>query len=227
MLEGYGIATALVSLVSSQSEPASPPRVLWVPFELGRPMGAPLEPEFQASVLGELIDMFALLRPADGGSVLREFVRDAPASQPRRGWQGPDLSGAASLAAEVTALADVHTQFVRVAGRSTVGLSGLTVLQAAEFVASFEQGGTVPVPLVGVSLLVQFRFAVDDLKAFYLEAASAGDAGICAVQLQDWLWNQTRLGGLLRAYRAGSLDGADKRRELVGGKFLVPRDWVV
>lgn len=189
-------------------------------------MGAPLEPEFQASVLSELIDMFALPRPADGGCVLREFSRDAPASQPRRGWQGPDLSAAVSLAAEVAALADAHRQFVRITGRSTVGLTGLTVPQAAEFFASFEHGTKAPLPLVGVSPLVQFRFAVDDLKAFYLEAASAGDAGICAVQLQDWLWNQTRLGRLLRAYRAGSLDGADKRRELVGGKFLVPRDWV-
>ncbi|MBT5161958.1 MAG: hypothetical protein HOL89_19300, partial [Alphaproteobacteria bacterium] len=40
-LEEEGIATTIISLIRVHSEKVRPPRSLFVPFELGRPLGAP------------------------------------------------------------------------------------------------------------------------------------------------------------------------------------------
>ena len=40
-LEDEGLATTLIALVREQAADVAPPRALWVPFELGRPFGAP------------------------------------------------------------------------------------------------------------------------------------------------------------------------------------------
>ena len=37
----------------------NPPRALWVPFELGRPIGAPDEPDFQRRVVEAALALFA------------------------------------------------------------------------------------------------------------------------------------------------------------------------
>jgi hypothetical protein len=39
-----------ISLVREHTEKINPPRALWVPFELGRPVGPPDEPAFQRRV---------------------------------------------------------------------------------------------------------------------------------------------------------------------------------
>src|SRR6056297_1984658 len=62
------------------------PRFLWVPFELGRPFGAPHEPEFQRRVLH---DALALLERSDGPVVLEDFPDDAPAGADETVWACP------------------------------------------------------------------------------------------------------------------------------------------
>jgi hypothetical protein len=226
MLEAEGIATVMVSLVSSQSQPAAPPRVLWVPFELGRPMGAALEADFQREVLRELLMLFDVPRPPQAGSVLAEFARDAPAQLDEPSWCAPALSGATSVAEEISLLAPAHAQFVARIGRSTAVLSGLDVQTAAEFLSGFDAGIDTPPSVEGMSDLLRLRFAVDDLKAYYLEAASAAREQASSRQLHSWLWQQTRLGTMLKTFRRESLESDDQRRETVGGKFIVPRDWL-
>ena len=54
-IEQEGVATAGLSLVRLHSEKIRPPRALWVPFELGRPLGAPNDPAFQTRVLRALL----------------------------------------------------------------------------------------------------------------------------------------------------------------------------
>ena len=68
------------------------PRFLWVPFELGRPFGAPHEPESQRRVLR---DALALVERTDGPVVLADFPDDAPA--------GDALSGRADVSETVHA----------------------------------------------------------------------------------------------------------------------------
>jgi hypothetical protein len=66
------------------------------------------------------------------------------------------------------------------------------------------------------------RFAVDDVKAYYLEAAAAGAARPSSRQLGDWLWNETAAGAAFHALRAACLASADKRLRLIAGNFMVP-----
>jgi hypothetical protein len=46
-IERAGVATASISLIREQSEAVQPPRALWVPFALGRPLELANDPEFQ------------------------------------------------------------------------------------------------------------------------------------------------------------------------------------
>jgi hypothetical protein len=50
-LEEEGIPTVTISLIRTQTENTKPPRALWVPFELGRPLGPPSDPAFQKGVI--------------------------------------------------------------------------------------------------------------------------------------------------------------------------------
>lgn len=49
--EEEGLSTTQISLVREHTEAIRPPRALWVPFELGRPLGQPNDSEFQMRVL--------------------------------------------------------------------------------------------------------------------------------------------------------------------------------
>jgi len=50
-LEEEGIATVVIALIRPQAENTRPPRALWVPFELGRPIGPPGDAAFQKRVI--------------------------------------------------------------------------------------------------------------------------------------------------------------------------------
>lgn len=56
-LEAQGIATVSISLIREHSVALKAPRALWVPFVLGRPLGAPNEHAFQHRVLKEALDL--------------------------------------------------------------------------------------------------------------------------------------------------------------------------
>jgi hypothetical protein len=62
------------------------------------------------------------------------------------------------------------------------------------------------------------RFAVDDLKAYCLEAAATGAAKPASRQLGDWLWKETATGAAIQALQAS----ADDRLKLIAGNFMVP-----
>ena len=86
-LEDEGIATTGISLVRVNTEQMQLPRFLWVPFELGRPFGAPNEPDFQRRVLRSALE---LLERSDGPVILEDFPDDAPTAEDTgAGWTGP------------------------------------------------------------------------------------------------------------------------------------------
>ena len=74
-LEREGIPTAQVSLIREQTAAIRPPRALWVPFMLGRPLGVPDDPAFQQRVVLAALKLFE----RDSGPVLEDFPEDAPA----------------------------------------------------------------------------------------------------------------------------------------------------
>ena len=75
-LETEGIPTTQISLIREHTESIQPPRALWVPFMLGRPLGVPGDPAFQRRVLLAALKLLDV----DEGPVLEDFSEDAPSS---------------------------------------------------------------------------------------------------------------------------------------------------
>jgi hypothetical protein len=228
-LEEEGIATVAVALIRPQAENTKPPRALWVPFELGRPFGPPNDPEFQRRVLRRALDMLV----EDGGPVrLVDFPDDDPRAQPDPAWQPPfmpatvangDMGSLASrMEAEILLLQGAHRRWMDQHGHSTVGVSGLVIPDCARYVADWLRGKEPPSPREGLSAPLILRFAVDDLKAYGLEAAAIGSAKPSSRQLTDWFWNDTATGAAIQALRAVLLAHHDERLRLIVSNFIVP-----
>ena len=228
-LEEEGIATVAVVLIRPQAENTKPPRALWVPFELGRPFGPPNEPDFQKRVLLAALNMLV----EDGGPVrIVDFPDDDPRAQPDPGWQPPfmpatvangDVGSLASrMEAEVLLLQGAHRRWMEQHGHSTVGVSGLAIPDCARYVADWLRGKAPPSPRDGFSAPLILRFAVDDLKAYGLEAAAAGSAKPSSRQLTDWFWNETATGAAIHGLREILLTDKDERLRLIVSNFIVP-----
>jgi hypothetical protein len=169
----------------------------------------------------------------DGGPVrIVDFSEDDPRARPDPAWQPPFVpatvangsvaSLAARLEAEILLLQGTHRRWVAQHGRSTVGLSSLAIAEAARYVADWLRGKAPPSPRDGFSAPLILRFAVDDLKAYCLEAAGAGAAKPSSRQLGDWLWNETATGAALYALRDLLLTQEDERLRLIVANFMVP-----
>jgi hypothetical protein len=236
-LEDEGIPTASISLVREHSEAMRPPRALWVPFMLGRPLGAPNSPEFQRAVLRAVLRLFE--RPS--GPVLEDFPQDAPASvelpppddepgeacpvnfgRPRTAGAGPQAL-ADALQEEIAQLRPWHDLGARRRGGTGVGMSGLSPEQAGAFVAAFLGATPPPNPRPEQPLGQTLKFAADDLRAFYEEAAAAQPGELPPDALQRWFYLETAVGEALRAVRRTALAGTDASLRLVADRSLVPR----
>ena len=146
-LEEEGIPTTQVSLVREHTAALQPPRALWVPFMLGRPLGVPNDAAFQTRVL------LAALRllECESGPVLEDFPEDAPHVDLGEAPEGlacpvnfPRADGSGSLteefADEVLQLEAWHDVALKHRGRTTLGVTGLTTGEIVEFLASWLTG---------------------------------------------------------------------------------------
>ena len=70
-LEAEGVPTTQVSLIREHTETINPPRALWVPFELGRPLGAPEDPGLQRRVLMAALNLLEA-QSLTGGSGMKQ-----------------------------------------------------------------------------------------------------------------------------------------------------------
>jgi hypothetical protein len=127
-----------------------------------------------------------------------------------------------ALIAEVAALAAAYARSRAERGRTTVGLSGLTPAAAAEYAAAWLRGAQPASPVADLSPILCLRFAVDDLKAYALEASITAGTRPSSRQLGDWLWNESMTGTAIQALRRQLADSADERAKLIATMFLVP-----
>ena len=181
-----------MSLIRRHTEQMRPPRALWVPFELGRPFGAPDDADFQRRVL------LATLRllEAEAGPVLADFPDEAPEGGMVEGWACPiPLVGAigaaetpaARLAVEIRRLRPWHDAAVARRGRTTVGASALAMADAGGYMAGFLDGRAPDSPRPEVAPAALLKTVLEDLKAYYLEAIAAQPGGRGgSAQLADW-----------------------------------------
>jgi hypothetical protein len=219
--------------VREHTEKIRPPRALWVPFELGRPFGAPNNPEFQKDVLRALLALFE--HPS--GPVLEDYPHDAPqVDEVDAVWACalplPPLEPAATpaealkqaLLQEVGMLAPWYAESVRRRGRTTFQLSGLTPDRAPEIAAYLadKAAGLDPEPPAGLidPMPAAIRSMADDLKSYYTEAVNEqpGAPPPGGVRMWRWLYHETRLGQVLYDLRDRFDAELKARTEANGGQ---------
>lgn len=208
VFEQHGLATTSISLVREHTERVKPPRALFVPFPFGRPLGAPDDPIVQHGVMRaalgllERCDTPVLVDYAGGDGLLEDDLNLPQASAVRSTVAAAD---AQDVTLEVTRLRPFYEQWVQQhGGRTNVGLSGVPQRRfraIVRFLEAYLRDGTLDLPPEAPAGLTppQFlRWAVDDLKSFYLEARLAQRPDSSLQEINRWLWGETALGSLLR-----------------------------
>lgn len=211
-----------------------PPRALWVPFELGRPLGVPGDAAFQSRVLRQALQLLE----APSGPVLVDFPDDAPAlddaptplvcpvnfAPPSTELHATDRLRQA-LQQEIHQLQPWYDLAVSRRGRSTMGVSGLTPEALGTFIGAFLDDTAPDNPRTDMPLAAVFRFAVEDLKAYYWEAVSAqpGQHAVSSEALADWLWRDTAAGRVLFAVYEASKRSNVPGMQAVAAGLLIPR----
>ena len=229
-LEEEGIPTTQISLVREHTAALAPPRALWVPFMLGRPFGVPNDAAFQRKVL------LAALRllERESGPILEDFPDDAPnelLSPPPDGLACPvsfpnmksDGALADKLADEVSQLQAWHDVAVRYRGRTTLGVTGLSPAQIADYLKSW-LNGNAPTPFRNdISQGDALKLACDELKAYYYESKSVQPGQHSDTSMQNWFWLETAAGQVLLQIRDIARTSADPSMNPLASLSLIPR----
>jgi hypothetical protein len=228
-LESEGLATAGISLIRLHTEKIRPPRALFVPFELGRPLGVPGDAAFQTRVLRALINLLA----EQAGPVLRDYPEDAPAIDPAEmeGMVCPvgfaparqDETLASRVRLEIAALEPWYALSRERRGRTTYGLSGLDLGALTRFLTSWLDGTVPASPLAGQSVDAVLKLAVEDIKAFYLEATQAQPSAASSKARYDWFWTESAAARMLAVIRDICLAADTPALRKMGTNYLVPR----
>ncbi|MEL0105980.1 MAG: hypothetical protein ACO3MW_13800 [Rhodospirillales bacterium] len=195
-------------------------------------MGAPHEPEFQTKVLTTGLNLLL----ADGTPpLLVDFPEDAPVSVNQRdeqeAWvcpvsfppppeQGSEIQKA--LLEEIKTLAPWYDVAVQNNKRTTFGLSGLSIEDAARFIIRVSEGSTEN-PITSMTFAEAIKRSVEDIKAFYLEAIAAQPSGATSKDLYSWLWQETAAGKLFGQLQPICAADDDPQMQYLARQSLIPR----
>lgn len=211
------------------------PRFLWVPFELGRPFGAPNEPGFQRRVLCSALE---LLEREDGPVVLEDFPDDAPAAAPSEdeeaSWacpiafqppaeEHPELVTA--TLEEMERLAPWHELYALRRGGAAPGASGLAREQVTRLLGELADGAEAPEVETEDPIQEWLRLGCDDLRTWYLEAAQGQPGRGSPTELRDWFWRDTAAARLIGSAATALLTHANPILQFLAGRALVPREY--
>ena len=227
-LESEGIATTGISLVREHTEQMAPPRFLWVPFPLGRPLGVPGDAEVQLEVISAAL---ALL-DEPSGPVLRDLdlaLPDTLVAQASEPWScpvsfpaiGSELSATdlgRQLEAELVVLEPWYARALVRRGRTTVGAAPGTMPEIAATLVRFTNADPDALSVRPVEL----KGMVEALRAYYLEAAAA-QPGSNPDTLNAWFWHETHAGRLVMLVRRSGLEHAHPAIRALAAGALVPR----
>jgi hypothetical protein len=183
-----------------------------VPFELGRPLGAPNEPEFQTDVLRALLGLFERA----SGPIIEDYPHESPVTaESDQAWSCalplpplPEASTPAealkqSLLQEVGSLSPWYEESVRRMQRSTFGLSGLTaddMPTIATYLADVAAGEpSEPPSRLSDPMPTAIRYLAEDVKAYYMEAANQqpGASPPGGSRMWTWFYRETRMGQVM------------------------------
>lgn len=210
-----------------------PPRALWVPFELGRPIGVPNDPAFQKRVL---IAALKLLE-AESGPVLEDFTEDAPVQEgeitalscPVDFGQKPvELTEIDHLCSafkkEMASMRPWYDLAVQKRERTTVGVSGVELDNLCEFICAFLKGKPPENPRDDIALPYTLNLATDDVKAYYFEAITSqpGQESPSNEILSNWFYDETVAGKVMFALRDAGKKSDDMLMKILGTILVVP-----
>ncbi len=230
------MATTGISLVRPHTEVIKPPRALWVPFQLGHPMGAPNDPDFQRKVLMAVLGLFK----APSGPVLEDFNEEEPENDditvlacPVNFARNIDEDGETdekkvAFQREMTVMRPWYDMGVSQRKRTTVGASGIELDKLGDFIYAFLEGNEPENPRDDVPLANTLKLAVEDLKSYYIEGITAqpGQEDVSSRVLQDWFWDETVGGKILLDLKKVCEASPDKMMSMIGSHFIVPGDVV-
>ncbi len=227
-LEREGLPTTQISLIRLHTETIKPPRALWVPFELGHPLGIPNDPIFQKEVLLAALKLLE----APEGPVLEDFPRDVPVSSEQTTVLACPLNITieytagdteteklcAAFKSEMMSMRPWYDMAVKKRKRTTVGISKLDLAAMGDFVCSFVEGNVPENPRQDISLADELRFTVEDLKAYYFEAVTAQPGmGVSSTRpLLGWFWRDTIAAKALLAVGEVCTKSEDESLQLIG-----------
>ena len=229
-LERAGIATIVFGLVREHLEKTRPPRALWVPFELGRPLGGwSKDGGFQLEVLQAGLDLL----DASGPVVLKDYAIEDPAASDDLAWQPPETSSAKTFKDEFDEIEKLWQQACQ-AGKlpssrlqSVSGVSGLSIRESFDWLNCLHQDRPFPAndSKQNITDMMRVRFCADDIKAYYAELAfTTGNP--TSRQLGSWFWQQSQAGQTLRDIRQANIESDNDLRAFVCGRLLVPGAWL-
>ncbi len=227
--------TTGISLVREHTQQMRLPRFLWVPFELGRPFGAPNEAHFQRRVLRSALE---LLDREEGPVILEDFLDDAPAYAPsdagEAGWACPvtfhpplekHSEFVTATLEEMERLAPWHEFYVERRGSAAPGASGFGREQIVKLLGELAQGAVAPEVETEAPLQECIRLGCDDLRTWYMEAAQGQPGRGSSSELRDWFWNETAAARLVGSVATALLTNPNPILMFLGGRALVPREY--
>lgn len=153
--------------------------------------------------------------------LLVDFAGEEPGGADVQGWRPPIELEADTLEAELAGLKPYYDQSLEQTGRTTVGVSGMEVETAARYLLALDTETPLPNPRKDLAEVQCLRYAVDDLKAYYLEAITAAGEPPSGWQLANWFWGETLAGQLVRQLQQNSFDHPDPQRRYATW-WLVP-----
>jgi len=125
---------------------------------------------------------------------------------------------------EVSGMRSWYDIAVSKRGRTTFGVSHLDINDIVHLICDMVKGETPDNPREDISLPFTINYAVDDLKAFYLEGVTAqpGQDSHKSEALSDWFWNKTIAGDVIKQLRKNCKKSKDGMMQIVGTILLVP-----
>ena len=226
-LEREGVPTTAIVLIRGHAALLRPPRALAVPFELGRPFGAPDAPDFQRRVL---IDALSLLERTDG-PILVDFPDPPPQPGPEVGdWTAPAVGNpgtsdalAAAVKSEILSLRPLRDRWVgEHGGRQFDRITSFGLDDIVDLIEAYTRDQSTDNPMPAYPPERTVKFAADDLKHFYYQAALSDPGRITDIELDSWFFGETLAGELLLRLKAALLKSDDAELRSFGERSLVP-----
>jgi hypothetical protein len=229
-LEREGIPTVAIGLIARHVALIKPPRALTVPFELGRPFGAPEDTALQRRVIDRAL---GLLERTDG-PVLETFDHPRETAGGGTEWS-PPIPPAAGLSLaddaeafagalhdEIAALEPAFGKWSAAGGRRLDRVSGLSPSEAADLMLRLARDPEMESPRDGYSATLAVKFAADDLKHAYYQAALSQPGAPSDVEVDDWFFGGTLAGRLLFGLLAALLAAEDEAVRGFASHAFVP-----